>query len=199
MQALFTQALEGFSAMPLWEWLAVIFGIAYVVLAAKESKLAWVFAFFGTLIYTILFWHGALLSSSLLNFYYMVMAVYGYMLWRKGGEQPTLKISRWGLKKSVALFGIATLLALLLGYLFGVYFSASFAYLDAFVFTLSLLATWMMAHKILESWLFWIVVDSAGIVLYFQSGYYPTVLLFILYVILSVYGYLKWYRECSVK
>jgi nicotinamide mononucleotide transporter len=197
MQEIVGSALAGFGAMPLWEWLAVVCGIAYVLLAAKESKLAWVFAFFGTLIYTILFWQGALLSSSLLNFYYMLMAIYGYRLWRESKEKPTLKITRLGIDKSILLFGVATLISLGLGYLFGAYFSAKFAYLDAFVFTLSLVATWMMAQKILENWLFWVMIDSAAIVLYFQSGYYPTVLLFMLYVVLAIYGYRAWRKESS--
>ena len=76
--------LDAFATMPAWEIVAVVFGIAYVLLAAKESLWAWFFAFFGTLIYTILFWEGALLSSALLNFYYMIMAVYGFVLWRGG-------------------------------------------------------------------------------------------------------------------
>ena len=76
---------SAFAQMSGWEVLAVVFGIAYVLLAAKESLWAWFFGFLSTLIYTLIFWEGALVSSSLLNFYYMGMAVYGFILWRSGG------------------------------------------------------------------------------------------------------------------
>jgi nicotinamide mononucleotide transporter len=58
----------------------------------------------------------------------------------------------------------------------------------------SVITTWMLAHKILENWLYWIVIDSAAVILYWKSGYYVTIILFILYIILAFYGYFKWYK-----
>lgn len=193
MQDILVQALKGFEAMPLWEWLAVLLGVGYIIAASKENLLAWVFGFFGTLIYTILFWNGSLLSSSILNFYYMVMSFYGFYLWsKKGGSKPTVTVNSLTKKQFSLIILGGNIAFVLVGYLFGEYFSAQEPYLDAFVFVFSLIATWMLAHKTLETWLLWMVVDSAGVVLYFKAGYYPTVLLFILYIILAVYGYMSW-------
>ena len=178
-----------FMQMSGWEILAVVFGIAYVLLAAKESQWAWPFAFFSTLIYTILFWDGALVSSSILNFYYMVMAVYGFILWKKDEEGETLAISRWPLKTHLTFIFLGLFGALILGYLSETYAGAKFAYHDAFVMVFSGIATWMMAKKVLENWLYWMVIDSTAIVLYFKSGYLATIVLFVLYVILVVDGY----------
>ena len=190
---------NAFAQMSGWEILAVVFGIAYVLLAAKESLWTWLFAFLSTIIYTILFWEGALVSSSLLNFYYMGMAVYGFVLWRSGGEKgEELAVTRWSLKKNITLIVSGLMLALLLGYLSDTYTEAKFAYLDTFVMTFSVLATWMLANKVLENWLYWMVVDSAAVVLYWQSGYLATIVLFALYIILAFYGYASWrkaYRE----
>jgi len=66
------------------------------------------------------------------------------------------------------------------------------------VMVFSVIATWMLANKVLENWIYWIVVDSAAVVLYWQSGYIATIVLFVLYVILAFYGYATWrkvYRE----
>jgi len=187
--------VAAFAAMPMWELVAVVFGIAYVLLAAKESLWTWFFAFFGTLIYTILFWNGALLSSSLLNFYYMGMAIYGFILWRSGGEKgEELEITQWSLQKNILLIISGLLLALILGYLSDTYTDANFAYLDTFVMVFSVLATWMLANKVLENWLYWIVIDSAAIILYWQSGYLATIVLFCFYVILAFYGYSSWLK-----
>ena len=182
-----------FAAMSPWEILAVFFGIAYVLFAAKESLWTWLFAFLSTIIYTILFWEGALVSSSLLNFYYMIMAVYGFILWRSGGEEgDELSISTWSLKINTLVILSGLVLALVLGYLSNTYTQARFAYLDTFVMIFSVIATWMLAKKVLETWLYWIVIDSVAIVLYWKSGYLATIVLFVLYVILAVYAYWTW-------
>ena len=183
-----------FMQMSGWEILAVVFGIAYVLLAAKESQWAWPFAFFSTLIYTILFWEGALVSSSLLNFYYMVMAVYGFILWREDEAGETLAISRWSVKTHSIFISLGLLGALVLGYLSETYVGAKFAYHDAFVMVFSGIATWMMAKKVLENWLYWMVIDSTAMVLYYKSGYLATIVLFMLYVVLAVYGYRSWMK-----
>jgi nicotinamide mononucleotide transporter len=184
-----------FAQMSGWEVLAVFFGIAYVLLAAKESLWTWIFAFLSTIIYTILFWDGALVSSSLLNFYYMVMAVYGFILWRSGGEQgEELEISQWSLKKNFIVIISGIILAVILGYLSDTYTEARFAYLDTFVMVFSVIATWMLAKKVLENWLYWMVIDSTAIVLYWKSGYLATIILFMFYVILAFYAYYTWWK-----
>ena len=191
--------VEAFSQMSGWELLAVVFGIAYILLAAKESLWTWLFAFLSTIIYTLLFWEGALLSSSLLNFYYMGMAVYGFILWRSGGEQgEELEVTRWSLKKNIITILSGSVLTLLLGTLSDTYTNANFAYLDTFVMVFSVIATWMLANKILENWLYWMVIDSTAIVLYWKSGYIATIILFILYVILAFYAYYSWWKTYHV-
>ncbi len=188
---------DAFAMMSGWELLAVAFGIAYVLLAAKESLWTWLFAFLGTFIYTVLFWEGALVSSSLLNFYYMIMALYGFVLWRGGKSGKELKVSSYTLSKNLSIIATGIVISLAIGYLSDTYTQANFAYLDAFVMVFSVTATWMLANKILENWLYWIVVDSAATYLYFQSEYYATVVLFALYVILAFWGYYSWRKDSS--
>jgi len=188
--------VEAFAQMSGWEFLAVVFGIAYVLLAAKESLWTWLFAFLSTIIYTVLFWEGALLSSSLLNFYYMGMAVYGFLLWRSGGEQgEELAVSQWSVKKNMTIIFSGIVLTLILGTLSHKFTEANYPYIDTFVMVFSVIATWMLAKKVLENWLYWMVVDSVAIVLYWKSGYLATIILFMLYVVLAVYAYVTWKRS----
>lgn len=196
MQITFQSLAEAFAAMPAWEFVAVLFGIAYILLAARESIWTWFFGFFSTLIYTILFWNGALLSSALLNFYYMAMALYGYYLWSSGGiEDQTLQIRSLTLSMHSKIVAVGLIASLLLGDLSSTYTDARYTYLDSFVMLFSMIATWMLAKKIMENWLYWIVVDSAAIWLYWKSGYLVTILLFALYVILAFYGYRTWRKR----
>jgi len=189
--------LAAFTAMPQWEIIAVVLGILYIILAAKESVWCWVSGFFSTLIYTLLFWEGQLLSSALLNFYYMGMSIYGFILWKRGEgrEEKALAVTFW--PGSTHLFAIVTgvFFSLFVGYLLATYTQARLPYLDAFIMVFSVFATWMLAQKILENWLYWMVIDVAAITLYWSTGYHVTIILFTIYVLLSLYGYFSWRKS----
>jgi len=195
MQFDLAHILTALTLMSPWEIVAALFGVAYVILAAKESLWAWFFGFFSTLIYTIIFWEGALVSSSLLNFYYMIMAGYGYYSWRKGAEEKSLIITQYPLIKNISIIAVGLVISAILGYLSTTYTDAKMAYMDAFVMVFSIIATWMLTQKILENWLYWLVIDSVAIVLYWNAGYLATVILFFIYIILGIYAYLTWKKE----
>jgi len=114
-------------------------------------------------------------------------------LWRSGGEKgEELEITEWSVKKNLFVIVSGVVIAAILGYLSDIYTEAKFAYLDTFVMIFSVLATWMLANKILENWIYWIVIDILAIVLYWKSGYLATIVLFTFYVILAFYAYLSW-------
>jgi nicotinamide mononucleotide transporter len=72
-------------------------------------------------------------------------------------------------------------------------------YLDAVSTSLSIVATWMLARKILENWLLWIVADLISTGLYIYKGLWPTTVLFLVYTVLAVVGYFQWKRSLEVQ
>jgi len=193
--ALFNTVFNALLALSGWEVLAALLGIGYVILAARESQWCWPLAFISTLIYTLLFWQGQLPMQALLNVYYMAMAVYGYSLWRKhGNTEDDLAINSWSILEQLQLIIIGAVLT----YAVGLYLTQSATsqspYLDAGVTVFSVLNTWLMAKKVLQNWLYWIVIDSAAIVLYAQNGYYATIVMFSIYLILAVIGFISWQK-----
>lgn len=184
-----------------WEYVAAGLGLAYVLLAMKQSLWCWPAAFVSTIIYTLLFWRGALFMESLLNFYYLLMAVYGYMQWRKrpadkshGATQHTYIVS-WSWQKHLKWIGIATIISIVLGYVMDTYTPAKLAYLDTFTTVFAVMTTYLVTQKILENWLYWVAIDLASIYLYWQQGYLATLVLFILYTAIALQGYLVWRKE----
>lgn len=185
-----------------WEIIASLLGIGYVILAARESQWCWPLAFVSTLIYTILFWEGQLPMQALMNFYYMGMAVYGYLLWRKhGNTEDNLAINSWSWSQQVLFLAIGVVLTIAtVSYLNSIDASQS-PYLDAGVTVFSILNTVLMARKVLQNWLYWIVIDAAAIVLYAQNGYYATIVMYSVYLILAVIGFISWqnlYKQQTV-
>jgi len=164
-----------------------------VVLAAKESIWCWPTAFVSTVIFTVLFWEGQLPMQAILNAYYMGMAVYGFILWQKNATaEDNLRIS----SRSLRFHTLFITSGIVLTGLIGLYLSSipenRLPYLDAAVTVFSVMNTFLMARKVLENWLYWIVINMAAIALYFQTGYYVTIVMFIVYFALAIYGYKNW-------
>ena len=187
--------VQAFATISGWEIFAALLGMAYIIFASRESQWCWPLAFISTLIYTLLFWEGQLPMQALLNFYYMGMAIYGFLLWRKHGKsEDKLAISSWSLSKQALFILLGVGLSLLTSYYLRVTETSQSPFLDAGVTIFSVMNTWLMAKKVLQNWLYWIVIDSAALVLYAQSGFYATVILFSIYTILAIIGYFSWQK-----
>ena len=81
------------------------------------------------------------------------------------------------------------------GYLLSENTEAALPYVDAFTTWYAVVTTYMVTKKILENWVYWFVIDSVSVYLYYSRGLYLTALLFIAYLVIIVFGYLKWKKE----
>lgn len=193
MQALGEGLLAALVQLSPWEAVAVALAIAYLLLAMRESAWCWYCAFASTAIYTALLWHASLLMQSLLNGYYMAMAVYGWWQWRRGGAgHDGVAISRWPWRRH-GLLGVAiALAAAVTGYVLDTTTDAAWPYVDSLITWGSVAVTWMVAKKILENWLYWIVINSVCIFMYFDRGLYLSSALFAFYVVIAFFAYYNW-------
>ena len=185
--------LEGIYNTSLSEWIAVLTGLCYVILAAYGVRLAWFFAFVSTLIYMLLTFNRHLYIESFLQLFYVIMAVYGWFSWRKK-TQSNFKVEKWPYKFHLINVFASTALAIMIGYFFGNYTNQKVQYLDAFTTVFSLLATFMVAKKILENWLYWIVINIGLFFLYLSGEMYLTAFQYLVFSGLAVFGYLRWYK-----
>lgn len=186
--------VEAWQAMSLWELAAVLLGVAYLLLAMKEKISCWYAAFVSTAIYTVLFWDVSLLMDSALQVYYMAMAVYGWYQWRykNAKAKESLPISCWRWQTHSVVIAGTILVSCVSGWLLQNNTEAAWPYLDSFTTWGAVVTTYMVAKKILENWLYWIVIDAVAAFLYFDRGLYLTALLFAAYVVIVVVGYLQW-------
>ncbi|MFY8273496.1 nicotinamide riboside transporter PnuC [Pseudoalteromonas sp. SSDWG2] len=192
--------LSGFSAMSGWEYLAVLLSMAYLLLAMRENLWCWPAAFLSTFIYTVMYYNGALLMESVLHFYYMGMAVYGWWAWRYGKQRVQEQgITTYSINSHVWLIGVTTLVSLVIGYVMDNYTHADYAYLDSLTTCFAVVTTYLVAQKVLENWLYWVVIDAASIYLYIAKGYYPTVVLFVFYTVMAIAGYVRWKEQYQLR
>ena len=174
------------------ELIAVVLAIAYVLLAAKQNIWCWPCALISTGIYVWLFWEVSLPFNSVLNFYYLVMAIYGWIKWRQVENGKELEIVsksvNFHLVAILALFLVGTILTKLVTFTT----EGLYLYLDAMISVFSVFATLLVAHKVLENWLYWIFINTFAAYLYFSSGLALTGILFLSYVGFAIYGYFTW-------
>jgi nicotinamide mononucleotide transporter len=176
----------------------VLFSVLYLVLAIRESLWCWPAAFLSSVLTVAVMFGARLYSETALNVFYAAMAVYGWYQWRYGGRQhgaPELPIRVWPLRTHALAIGGSVALTAILGWLMSRYTAAALPYFDAFVTVSSVVTTYMVARKILENWIYWLVIDSLSAWLYWQRELYLYVGLFALYLVLVVIGLARWHRD----
>lgn len=73
------------------------------------------------------------------------------------------------------------------------------ALVDALLTSGGIVATWMLTQKLIEQWLFWVVIDllSMGVMIYKEL--YPSALLFLVYTLLAIKGFEEWKKEMKLQ
>ena len=192
----------------MWDWLngryiellGVVFSILYLYFSIRRNILLWPMGILSALLYMVVFFRSKFYADMALNGYYLVISVYGWLLWRgsgTGGEEG-LKISRIGPGNGFILLAVTTGVFLLIGTVLTRFTDSPIPWWDAFTTALSFTATWMLARKILEHWIVWIVVDAVSMGLYIYRGLYLTMVLFGIYTIMAVTGFISW-RNATLK
>jgi len=183
-----------------WEVIAVALAIAYLLLAMKESLWCWYAAFISTAIYIGLFWDASLLMESGLQIYYLGMAVFGWYQWRTrtdGEINATLQIHTWNWQRHLSVIALVIGLSLASGILLKNHTQAAWPFVDSFTTWGSVVTTYMVTRKVLENWLYWLVIDGISIILYWDRGLYLTALLFVAYLFICTFGFFQWRRQLN--
>jgi nicotinamide mononucleotide transporter len=177
------------------EYLAVALGLIYVLLIFKRNRLGWLAGAGSSIIYVYLAARAHLPMQSLLQFYYVIMSVYGWYNWTRAQRQEGGGIGRWPVRSHLlALLAIALLSALTAQWLRRET-HAAWPYLDSMTTWISLFATWLLARLKLENWLYWIAADSVMAYLFAAQGYPFTTALFLTYMVIAVFGFREWLNK----
>ena len=197
MEGMISEFINQFSAQSWAEIIAVILALGYVWLAARQSIWCWPCALLSTGIYTWLFWEVTLPFHTVLNAYYLLMAVYGWFMWR---VQPTgqVAVQSWPFRRHATWVILLIILSLVLSQFASMVLDADYLYLDAFITVFSVYTTVLVAHKVLENWLYWIVINTFASFLYFLKDMPLTGLLFVGYLGFAIYGYNRWKKPLEV-
>jgi len=176
------------------EAIAAAGNLAYTVLMLYERRVGWLFGIAASAMGIVLFLHQHVYAQAALSGYYVAMGVYGWWSW-KGEGSKQLPITRRAARFHLLMLLGGALLTLALAFALKLLPDARFTGLDGFATAFSLLATWMLARKILENWAYWIAADLTAIVLYVLLEMWWYAALYAIYVVLSATALKRWAKQ----
>lgn len=182
------------------EVLGAILGFAYIFFSIRQNILTWPVGLLTSALYIWVFFDSKLYADMGLQMYYVVVSMYGWYEWLRGespspGKKQMLHISRLSMIMGMWLALASLVIFMVIWFILVKYTDSSVPIADSLATSLSIVATWMLARKILEHWLVWIFVDAFSIGLFWYKGLYPTVILFGIYTFMAIIGYLEWKKE----
>ena len=180
------------------ELFGVISALIYLWFSIKQNIWLWPWGAISSAIYIIVYFKSKFYADMGLQIYYLIISFYGWWAWLNPGNKQTkreLTVSKVSQTQGASILGISVLLWILMYYILDRYTDSPVPWGDAFTTAFAITATWMLARKMIEQWLVWIVVDAVAMALYINRGLYLTAFLFFVYTAMAVVGYFEWKKE----
>jgi nicotinamide mononucleotide transporter len=196
-------------ALTTWLWsnkielIGAILGLLYILFSIRQHILTWATGLLTSVLYIIVFFQSGFYADMGLQVYYVFISIYGWYFWLKGEKKaarnseqqvPVTRIKKWVLVKSAI---VTLLIFLFLIFILKRFTDSTVPVMDSLTTALSITATWMLAKKYIEHWLIWIFVDFFSAGLYVYKNLWPTVVLFIVYAVMAIVGYLEWKKDLN--
>ena len=173
----------------------VVFGLLSVWLAKKNHIGVFPTGMISTSIFVYLLLKWGLVGDMLINAYYFVMSVYGWVIWTRVNDQEqatSISVMNQQERRYLLLLFVGSL-----GFVYGVYqwfglWNSSTAVIDTLTTAIFFSGMWLMARRKIENWIFWIVGDIISVPLYMIKGFSFTSLQYLIFTFIAIYGYLEW-------
>ncbi len=184
------------SPMKWLEIIAVILAILCVWQTVKENIWCWITGSVSNLLFCYAFFTARLYSDMALQLVYVLLNAYGWYQWLHGGKrQSSLSVTMTTIRTWIVLALVALILTSALGQWLSLHTNTDVPYWDATTTVMSLVAQFMLAKKLIENWWIWISVNVMYIGIYYYKMLYLTSGLQIIFIALSIMGYLEWKKS----
>ena len=182
------------------EYIGAFAALLYLLLEIRQHRAMWIVGIVSSLVYALVFFFSKVYANMGLNLYYVFISVYGFRQWSLGSEPAeapdrAIRYSHLSGKLAGALFFCLVFIFLFVYYLLRNYTDSPVPAGDAVSATIGVVATWMLARRIIEHWFLWIAADGLCVYLYYTLNLYPTMLLYALYTLLAFAGYYTWKKK----
>ena len=176
------------------EWFGVFFSVIQVLLAQRNNINNYLFGIAGIVLAMYVKFHAKLYAEFALDFYYLIMSVYGWIFWKYGKQQSETPISfstknEW--LKAAIIVGVAFTLFFI--FLTG-FTDSDVPFLDSIVTAFAWAGMWLMAKRKIENWIFLNISNFIAVPLLIHKELYLFAGLTAFLFIVAIFGYKNWYR-----
>ena len=174
------------------EIIAVILAIVYLLLAVKQNIWCWLAWILSSCLYCYIMYSVGLYMESGLQVFYIVMGIYGWSQWKQSKSDTVFEVFTWTPIQHCFSILLMLFLTVASGYLLDQFTQALLPFWDALTTWGAIMATYMVAKKVLENWLYWFAIDLISVFLFASRELYLTAFLFFFYLFIIVIGYRSW-------
>jgi len=174
-----------------------VLGVVMVLCSIRELHWSWPLAIVSSLLYFVVFKDSMLYGEAGLQLVFAAVALWGWWQWLRQGDEthPALVIQRLRMR-GWCFVGLTTVLlwptlAMALQH----FTDSDVPWWDALPTSLSLIGQALLGRKYIENWLIWLVVNLISVALFAYKGLWPTVFLYTLFTLMSVWGWRAWQRR----
>jgi nicotinamide mononucleotide transporter len=181
------------------ELIAVLLAFAMIVCNIVELHWGWPLAAISSVLYFFLFWSQRLYGEALLQVLFVVLALWGWLVWLRGVQGEPLPVTRMPARQRLTMVWMGSLLWLSSAVLLLNFTDTDVPWWDAFPTAFSLIGQYLLAYKRLENWVVWIVVNVVAAGLFAWKGLWLTTLLYLAFIALSAIGWRAWSKHAQVE
>ena len=175
---------------------AVILAVFYLILAVRQNILCWICGIISSVLYFFIMHSASLYMEAYLQIFYIFMGFYGWSQWRiNTSNTSNFVVNTWNKSQHLFATSMVLMLSIISATMLRFFTDAALPFLDALVTWGAVVATYMVAKKLLENWIYWLVIDSISIFLFISRDLFPTAFLFGIYIIIIIYGYRSWSKK----
>jgi nicotinamide mononucleotide transporter len=197
------------------EVMATLFGLLSVFFSIRKNIWVYPTGIISTALYVYILYKFGLLGDMMINFYYTVMSVYGWILWAKSAEDHVHVQVSWATKRewlfAAALF-VLSLVFVTVVYYYKPFLDNHFSmekvtpglghldwanWLDVFTTAVFLVGMWFMAKRRIENWIFWIIGDFICIPMMLYKGLGITSVQYMVFTVMAFVGFMAWKKSLT--
>lgn len=165
---------------------------ASILLAGRNSVHTWWTGIIGCTLFGLLFYQARLYADVVLQGVFVLTSVIGWWQWLRGDHGHALPITRMHLRTLGCMLPAALLASIGYGLLLHTWTDAYAPFMDSAVLVLSVVAQLLMMRRKLESWWFWLLVNSIAVPLYASRGLHLTSVLYAVFWINALVSLRHW-------
>ena len=183
-----------------WLELAAFVLALWMVFANMRVQLvAWPLAIASSIAYMVLFAHSRLYGEASLQLLFIVVSAWGWWQWKFGRQADGSALTVRRIDPRTGLIVVAATCAAwpLLGLALRRFTDTDVPFFDALPTAGSIAGQWLLGRQYIENWPVWLGVNVISVALFAYKGLWLTVVLYVLFAVLSVVGWRAWIRRAA--